>query len=592
MSENALLDRYINSLDDTRQDSDDISALAKYSAQIAADQIQLLEEGSDYLQLGMPWQQNLAFTAKSFALVTFINCIILDEDSADIDLLLSWLETTIFNPDQMASEELATISFKSLVVLSRISRLNAPNLTRSLLQFIVQNRQSGALAEEAHLYTRHLITGTQRPNDSFISLTLDSEGDSSITYKNVIHTIITVATISKDSKIVALAQSMLLQKIGRVNVVLDACIVEETVALALKSEPTDFQLLLKFYARLYRDAVIQGNALIVDAVHRSRKYLALYLQKDNPLFKIYLTSLLESIVNKGGATDREKGRSNEVDLSAKEIYPYLRPVASLLSKLGSLEDIPGGLHENGDILSLLRDTWFNIAAHDVSLTSEAGHVYHEDLRILAEHSPPLVSDNRAELLESDIELNTVLRRGMNASHSSDKKKSLVQELPALEQEIKRLSYPKLIFLNATLLLESLRASSGDFTKILTYFLDPALNSPDIVNCMRAVVDKIVTLYLERFVSSNSAKFSAPYISQQLADTFVACCHRIQSIQQVASAAAAKIISKYPSSLCEKKSLFTLLDLLTLLWSSCLDEELDEYEWKSSFVSTTGKLGPG
>ncbi|EAS28725.1 phosphatidylinositol 4-kinase [Coccidioides immitis RS] len=636
MSENALLDRYINSLDDTRQDSDDISALAKYSAQIAADQIQLLEEGSDYLQLGMPWQQNLAFTAKSFALVTFINCIILDEDSADIDLLLSWLETTIFNPDQMASEELATISFKSLVVLSRISRLNAPNLTRSLLQFIVQNRQSGAilaiaarslaqnlqllsqdtiigtlyslgnvlsaspthdktnqhtgaLAEEAHLYTRHLITGTQRPNDSFISLTLDSEGDSSITYKNVIHTIITVATISKDSKIVALAQSMLLQKIGRVNVVLDACIVEETVALALKSEPTDFQLLLKFYARLYRDAVIQGNALIVDAVHRSRKYLALYLQKDNPLFKIYLTSLLESIVNKGGATDREKGRSNEVDLSAKEIYPYLRPVASLLSKLGSLEDIPGGLHENGDILSLLRDTWFNIAAHDVSLTSEAGHVYHEDLRILAEHSPPLVSDNRAELLESDIELNTVLRRGMNASHSSDKKKSLVQELPALEQEIKRLSYPKLIFLNATLLLESLRASSGDFTKILTYFLDPALNSPDIVNCMRAVVDKIVTLYLERFVSSNSAKFSAPYISQQLADTFVACCHRIQSIQQVASAAAAKIISKYPSSLCEKKSLFTLLDLLTLLWSSCLDEELDEYEWKSSFVSTTGKV---
>lgn len=299
--------------------------------------------------------------------------------------------------------------------------------------------------------------------------------------------------------------------------------------------------------------------------------------------------LLESIVNKGGATDREKDRSKEPDLSAREIYPYLRPVASLLSKNVSLADLPGGLHENEDILSLLRDTWFNFAAHDLSLGPEIGREHHEELRILAQYSPPLVSENRAELLESDIELNTVLRRGMNSSQAALKKRSLIQELPALEHEIKRLSYPKAVFLNAALLLESLRASSGDFTKVFTYFLDPALNGPDIANCMRAIVDRIITIYLEKSLSNNSAKFSAPFISQQLADTFVACCHRIDSVQQAASVAAAKIIAKCPSSLCEKKSLFTLLDLLTLLWSSCLDEELDEYDWKSTFVSTTSKV---
>ncbi|WEW60107.1 phosphatidylinositol-4- kinase [Emydomyces testavorans] len=636
LSTNALLDQYISSLDNTRQDSDDFVALAKYSAQIAADQIQLLDEGSDYLQLGVPWQQHLAFTIKACALVTFINCIIVDEDSADIDLLLSWLEATLLNADQMANKELATVTFKALVVLSKLSRLNAPNLTRSLLRFIVQNGQSGAipvvaarslaqnlqllsqdtvigtlyslgnvlsaspahdkvhqhaamLTEEANVYSRHLVPESQESHESFISLTLNGEEDTSITYENVVHAIITVATSSKDSKIVALAQSMLLQKIGRVNVLLDACIVQEAAALALKGDPAEFQVLLKFYARLYRDAVIQGNALVVDAVHKARSHLAIYLQKDDPLYRIYLAFLLESIVSKGGAIDRERDPAKEVESSAKEIYPYLRPVASLLSKIRSFEDLPGGICENEDIVALLRDTWFNITAHDISLSSEVGRQHHEDLRVLATRSPPLISENRAEVLESDIELNTVLRRGMNSPHTSEKKKSLIQELPALELEIKRLSYPKIVFLNATLLLESLRASTGDFTKVYTYFLDPALNGPDITNCMRAIVDKVVTLYLERTLSSNSASFSAPFISQQLADTFIACCHRIDSVQQVASVAAAKIIAKCPSSLCEKKSLFTLLDLLTLLWSSCLDEELDEYDWRSTFVSKTSKV---
>lgn len=276
-------------------------------------------------------------------------------------------------------------------------------------------------------------------------------------------------------------------------------------------------------------------------------------------------------------------------MSAQEIYPYLRPVTSLLSKNASLAELPGGPHENEDILSLLQDAWFNFAAHDLSLSPQLSSEHHEELRTLARYSPPLVSENRAELLESDIELNTVLRRGMHTPQAPLKKKRLIQELPALEHEIKRLSYPRVVFLNAALLLESLRASSGDITRVFIYFLDPTLNSPDIASCMRSIVDKVTTVYIEKTLSTNSAKFSAPFISQQLAETFVACCHRIDSVQQAASVAATKIIATFPSSLCEKKSLFTLLDLLTLLWASCLDEELEEYDWKPTFVSSTSKV---
>lgn len=309
-----LLDHYISGMDRMRQDDDKMVSLAKYAAQIAADHIQLLEEGSDYLLLKVPWQQHLAFSAKSSALLTFINCVVLDEESADIDLLLSWLEATLLNVDQMANSELATVAFKSLVILSKFSRLNASNLTRTLLRFIVQNGHSGTIlavaahclaqnlrllsqdtvigtlyslgnvlsassayerpdqciaiaVEEGFLSSPHLVRDSQQSNQSVISLTLNGEEDTTITYKNVVNAIITIATSSKDNKIVALAQSMLLQKIGRVNICLDACIIQETAGLALKSDPAEFQVLLKFYARLYRDATAQGNGLVVEAVN-------------------------------------------------------------------------------------------------------------------------------------------------------------------------------------------------------------------------------------------------------------------------------------------------------------------------------------
>jgi hypothetical protein len=49
-------------------------------------------------------------------------------------------------------------------------------------------------------------------------------------------------------------------------VLVDACIVKETATLALNSDEGEFQLLLKFYSRLYRDGLSQNNNLILDAV--------------------------------------------------------------------------------------------------------------------------------------------------------------------------------------------------------------------------------------------------------------------------------------------------------------------------------------
>lgn len=298
--------------------------------------------------------------------------------------------------------------------------------------------------------------------------------------------------------------------------------------------------------------------------------------------------LLESIINKGGATDRQK-HTKEAPLCPEEITPLLKPLSVLVSRIPPLTELQEGMDEFEDVFPLLRDTWFNIAAHDISLASDVGKRHRKELRIIAEHSPPLVAENRFDLLESDIELNTVLRRGTSSHHAHDKKRTLSSELPSLENDIKKLSYSKAVFLNAALLIESLRATAGDCTKSFTYYLDPALGNPEMANCMKAIVEKCVGIYLEKALAANSAKFSAPYIAVRLAETFMACCHKIDRVQQVAAAAATRIITHCPSALCERRSLFTLLDLLSLLWSSCLDEDLDEFEWKSTFTSADGSV---
>lgn len=205
------------------------------------------------------------------------------------------------------------------------------------------------------------------------------------------------------------------------------------------------------------------------------------------------------------------------------------------------------------------------------------------------HSRSLIAEERADQFESEIELNTVLRRGMNAPHIADQKKRLILLLPRCESDIRGLSYPKVVFLSAAYLVETLRAGAGDCSHILTYFLDPTINGSAIENCMTAIAEEVMMVYLRTLLDGPQQDNSAPLIAEQLAAMFTGCCHRVLRVQQIAASCADKIISQMPSSLCQKSSLFALLELLSIMWTSCLEAELDEYELKANYTSVRGKV---
>ena len=612
------------------EDHETDAALLELQSDIATESMRLLEDGSDYLRLGSTWQQRLAFSVKAYTLQTFLHCMILDEDVADVDILVSWLEDSMGDPIQMADDTLASVVLRSMAVIAKFSPSIASTLSRSLPRFIVQSGIKGdtvvVAARSLTFILRMLsqdavITGlyslgnvlsagsgtdkavgatnsangistekaagqySQHSTGSAISLDLSGEEETAAAYGNVVRAIVTVANNCRDEKLTALAQTMLLQKLGKISMAVDNHIITDAAPLALDGGPTELKTLLKLYARLGHEGVARGNDTLLKAVKNAQIFIANSLRHESPLYPVYLIHLLETIISKGDVHESDNSHKSDIDLAAREIVELV----PILAKLASVDTDRDEISSDENVASLHREAWFNVIVHGINLNSSYGQGIVNELRVLAVQSRPLIAEERADQFESEVELNTVLRRGMNGPNTAEQKKRLIQLLPSCESDIRGLSYPKVIFLNAAYLVETLRAGAGDCGHILTYFLDPSLSGSAMMNCMGAIADEVMTLYLRKIFSGPFLKSTAPLVADQLATMFSGCCHRIPRVQQIAASCADRIISQIPSALCQRSSLFALLELLTLMWTSCLEAELDEYELKADYSSALGKV---
>ncbi|KAL1836941.1 hypothetical protein VTJ49DRAFT_4454 [Mycothermus thermophilus] len=598
-------------------------------ATVAIDQMNYLESSADFDSLS-PAKQRLAFSVKACALISYLNACTLNEEAADSEVMMGWLEDALNDPAEMADEELASVVLKSMALLCKVSPSYAVHVSRLLPRFIVQSRAGSHLVAVAskslayvlqRLSTDAIITtlytlgnvlspgndraiangaggaegqdasnvyGAGHSTGSTISLHLANEEESSIVQGNVVQAICEIASASRDEKITGLAQSMLAQKIVKISSPLDARIITGAAILALNGGQAEFRYLLKRYSSAVHYAFVENKEGILQAILKARNHISANIPRDSPLFAIYLEHLLDAIISQGdvhNVSQTHHSKESEMELAAKEIAQLLPPLAALMSANqlsfdGSADD---------DIRSMLRDAWFNIVVHGFTPSTERGKQNLKYLRIMAVHSPPLVSENRGDQNESDIDLNPILRRGESSERESLQKRLLSELIPARSNEIRGLSYRKTIFLQAACLVESLRADAGDCTQALAYFLEPSMRRGDVSRTMDAIMNAVVDRYLYKIVNAVNPTFSAQYAAAQLAKIFCSCCHRIERVQQAAFGCADRLIEAIPSALCQRSSLFTLLELLSLMWSSCLEAETDRYEPRTTFRSSRGDI---
>lgn len=274
-----------------------------------------------------------------------------------------------------------------------------------------------------------------------------------------------------------------------------------------------------------------------------------------------------------------------LQLASREIIQFIPPLARLLSSNG----FETNFAVRYGFVSLLRDFWFNCAQHGIVYGSEAQKKCSKDLRVIAQYSPPLVSGiGEDENMESNLDQMPILKRGAVAQNTIEHKRRLIAMLPANEVDIRTLTHARVLFLEATYTLECLRAEGGGYSKVLAYFVESGFKAGEGSNCMITVSKKVTDLYMRKvLVGANYPQFSAARAAEELADVFVGCCHRLEKVQVMAINTADRMIAEIPSVLCQRSSLFALLELLTLLWISCLDEETDEYTTRSMFTSVKG-----
>lgn len=278
-------------------------------ATIVIDQMNYLESSADFVRLGSPAQQKIACSVKTSALISYLNCSRLNQDAANGDVLMSWLEDTLADSLSMADDDLSAAVLKSMALLCKVSPSYSAAVSRLLPRFIVQSgarRQAVVDASKClafvlqrlstdavitTLYTlgnvlspggeRTLTNGVngdvadgpetqiypgRHSTGSSISLRITGEEETSIVHGNVIDAICEIANVFKDEKITALSQSMLLQKIDKVTSSVDARIITGAATLALSGGQLEFRSLLKMYGRLAHLAVVERREGILAAV--------------------------------------------------------------------------------------------------------------------------------------------------------------------------------------------------------------------------------------------------------------------------------------------------------------------------------------
>ena len=284
-------------------------AIAESSARQLAD----LEEGSDYLQLGTAWQLRCAYALKASCLTSYLCCAVTQEEAVDLELLLSWLEKAVADPLQSSDEVLACTALRCLARLAKESETVASTLSRSLPQMLIHRTlvdKVGKTAAECLLYVLRLLspdavittiwglgnsltvtrgetekadelasTGVSSDHEPYRKGTIASgstasllgEGHTTSSHNRdlVINAIVVIAKGVGDTKIVALAISMLVQKFGKVTRAMDYAIMRGAGDLACKSDVAQFKSLVRFYLRLIQEGVSDSKSDILEPVSSS-----------------------------------------------------------------------------------------------------------------------------------------------------------------------------------------------------------------------------------------------------------------------------------------------------------------------------------
>ncbi|GES90544.1 phosphatidylinositol 4-kinase [Rhizophagus clarus] len=496
------------------------------------------------------------------------------------DELISKLTASLFNVPQTPDVKVQ----KSALDATTLLALNYPeaiNMIQTIRHFhtrlcynssclLSKGNESGSTMASDQMSIHSSVSGISRNEEQRQQM-----------YENIVCAVTGVACILKDDNITTFSVSMLGQRLHNLTPTLDTLILEKFVDVALISSEKVFSEIVQKFEDISRQSLSPENKMVTTAVLKCQLDLASRLNSRPEFYGLYLLRILSLFVEKGVVIQQtvEKNGRFQVTSLAGEIGILLPVLKTLLSH----DDFKAHMNASEELVSLFRNLWFHCVLYGFVSEETWMREWRDSLVIIAQKTPPLVRE-ATNYLESDLEFNSVLRRGNSDQDLANVRSSLSSFLPNRASEIKYFSFAEITFLLSVYHIEIMRSQMGQCSFILRYFVNQGINTSKLVGCMEEIGNQVIEVFIRECSKRAIAHTINENLRNQVHDLMIATCHRLGKVSQLSIKHLDSLMSAFPSLLCDKKLLFLLLELIELVWQSCEAEYLNEYSPVYTFTS--------
>ncbi|CAO3599597.1 unnamed protein product [Absidia cylindrospora] len=407
--------------------------------------------------------------------------------------------------------------------------------------------------------------------------------------ENVLSAIIGVAVYLKDETITTQALSMLLLEKKSFSVAATSSVLSSLVDLALITSSTVFEDILGIFSMYSREYLKTNDKTVWVTLVQTQTMLAERISVRPDLYQIYLTNILSLFLEHGSRIQHMESHGMPATRSSD---------MPLVTKLGTMLPILMELLEHDDfnpqddpafegLVSLYRNFWIICVLFGfVTETMWIGE-WHTALMVIAQKSPLLILESTKDYWETDLEYNSVLR----GNRTSDQqlvlvqlRQNLVDILPTHSSEIKGFSCAQVVLLLSVYHIETRRSQMGNTSYILRYFMNESVSDGPLAPCLEGIMDCVVTKYINRSMTKALKQSLGENVNDHLKNLLPLCCHRLVKVHTLTCQVVHRIVSALPQVFAEKSLITLLLELVQLLWMSCVTEYKNEYKPLYYFTS--------
>ncbi|KAL4260020.1 PI3/PI4-kinase family protein [Pleurotus pulmonarius] len=379
-------------------------------------------------------------------------------------------------------------------------------------------------------------------------------------------------------EVTRLTISMLLQRIRSAEPTVEAAIAYNLVDLALAAPESSFVDIIRVLSSINRSANPDDPRFSNNMVLAAQTRLANELYRRPKLYETYLTELLTLFADKGVAIQNLVTSNPHIKTEdmIEQLASLLLPINALLAH----DDFEPHVDASPSLVSLFRNMWFLCVLFNLTWLERdvtAMDWQKTTLSRIAAKTPNVVLEESSDAAASDLEYNSVLRQDYVNTVVSKHRASLTKHISLRSSDVRYLSSGQIIFLLAMHDIQYMRSSVGLTSSLATYFVNDSLNSnAGLSGCMESIAEKVIRESISELSRLASEQVLPPCLSAELQTLLIFSTHRVAKARDVASKYLNRLITAFPSLMCDPPLVFAILEVLTLLRRACENEFVDEF----------------